>query len=179
MGKAAASIWYQLPTHTSIFGCAGSHLRHVGSSSLTRDGTLAPCIGSGKESQPQDRQGGPGISSLVFAKCFVVTCVATYYSYFTCAWEGCVSSRGLESPSDTERQAFSPASRTPLTLASLIFQLLFLYYLPYVLMYPSTCVCVLNRDRLCYPMDCSRPGSSVQEYWSGSPFPSPIYSYIL
>ena len=30
---------------------------------------------------------------------------------------------------------------------------------------------------LCYPMDCSLPGSSVefsrQEYWSGLPFPSP------
>ena len=31
--------------------------------------------------------------------------------------------------------------------------------------------------RLCYPIDCSSPGSSVefsrQEYWSGLPFPSP------
>ena len=43
------------------------------------------------------------------------------------------------------------------------------------------CVCVLScfvRVRLCDPMDCSPPGSSVygilhQEYWSGSPCPPP------
>ena len=29
-----------------LFGCAGSWLQHVGSTSLTRDGTQAPCIGS-------------------------------------------------------------------------------------------------------------------------------------
>ena len=37
---------------------------------------------------------------------------------------------------------------------------------------------LLSRVRLCDPMDCSLPGSSVhgilqQEYWSGLPFPSP------
>ena len=36
----------------------------------------------------------------------------------------------------------------------------------------------LSRVRLCHPMDCGLPGSSVhgisrQEYWSGLPFPSP------
>ena len=43
---------------------ANSQLQHVGSSSLTRDRTLAPCIGS-LESQPLDHQGGgPGIVTL-------------------------------------------------------------------------------------------------------------------
>ena len=31
----------------------------------------------------------------------------------------------------------------------------------------------LSHVRLCDPMDCSLPGSSIQEYWSGLPFPSP------
>ena len=43
------------------------------------------------------------------------------------------------------------------------------------------CVCTFtrfNRDRLCDPVDCSPPGSSVhgifqQEYWSGLPCPPP------
>ena len=39
-------------------------------------------------------------------------------------------------------------------------------------------MCVLSQVRLCDPMDCSPPGSSVmefsrQEYWSGVPFPTP------
>ena len=29
-----------------VFDCAGSYLQHVGSSSLTRDQTCVPCIGS-------------------------------------------------------------------------------------------------------------------------------------
>ena len=43
----------------------------------------------------------------------------------------------------------------------------------------SMCAQPLSRIRLCYPMNCSTPGSSVhgifsrQEYWSGLPFPSP------
>ena len=147
---------------TSIFGCAGSHLWHVGSSSLTRDWTLAPCLGSEGESWPQHHQGSPGISSLVLAKCSVVKCVSTYCSYFACAWEGCMSSRGLESPSDIKMQAFSPASHTPLALTIRIFQVLFLVLPPSFLMHSSMCVCVAQSwPTLCYPMDCSRPGSSL------------------
>ena len=41
-----------------LFGCSGSQLQHVGSSSLTRDRTWAPCTGS-SESQPLDHQGSP------------------------------------------------------------------------------------------------------------------------
>ena len=41
-----------------LFSCTGSQLRHMGSSSLTRDRTWVPCIGS-KESQPVDHQGRP------------------------------------------------------------------------------------------------------------------------
>ena len=38
----------------------------------------------------------------------------------------------------------------------------------------------LSRVRLCDPMNCSLPGSSIhgfsrQEYWSGLPFPSPMH----
>ena len=39
-----------------LFGCAGSQLQHVGSSSLTRDRIPAPCIRSA-ESQPLYHQG--------------------------------------------------------------------------------------------------------------------------
>ena len=39
-----------------LFGCAGSQLKHVVSSSLTRDRIWAPCIGS-PEFQPLDYQG--------------------------------------------------------------------------------------------------------------------------
>ena len=39
-----------------LFGCARSWLQHVGSSSLTRYRTWAPCIGS-VESQPLDHVG--------------------------------------------------------------------------------------------------------------------------
>ena len=40
------------------------------------------------------------------------------------------------------------------------------------------CMCVLSNVRLCEPMDCSPPGSSVHrisqaEYWSVLPFPNP------
>ena len=40
----------------------------------------------------------------------------------------------------------------------------------------------LRRVRLCNPMDCSLPGSSLhgisgKEYWSWLPFPSPILMY--
>ena len=41
-----------------LFGCTGSQLRPVGSSSLTRAWTWAPCIGS-SESQPLDHRGSP------------------------------------------------------------------------------------------------------------------------
>ena len=41
-----------------LFGCSGSQLQHVGSSSLTRDQTWAPCAGS-SESQLLDHQGSP------------------------------------------------------------------------------------------------------------------------
>ena len=42
----------------SLFGCSGSSLRHVGSSSLTKDQTQVPCIGS-LVSYPLDHQGNP------------------------------------------------------------------------------------------------------------------------
>ena len=41
-----------------LFGCTGFKLQHVGSSSLTRDRSWAPCIGSA-DSQPLNHQGGP------------------------------------------------------------------------------------------------------------------------
>ena len=44
-----------------LFGCPGSQLQYVGSSSLNRDGTQDPCIGS-VESQPLDHQGSPQAS---------------------------------------------------------------------------------------------------------------------
>ena len=34
-------------------------------------------------------------------------------------------------------------------------------------------LCAQSCLTLCDPMDCSPPGSSVQEYWNGLPFPSP------
>ena len=43
---------------SNLFGYAWSSWWHVGSSSLTRDWTQAPCIGS-TESQPQDHQWSP------------------------------------------------------------------------------------------------------------------------
>ena len=46
---------------------ANSQLWHVGSNSLTRDRTWAPCIGSA-ESQPLDHQGSPRIKVLNFNK---------------------------------------------------------------------------------------------------------------
>ena len=53
------------PTHVFFFniylyvlGCAGSLLRHVGSSSLPKDRTQVPCFGS-KKSYPLDHQGSP------------------------------------------------------------------------------------------------------------------------
>ena len=43
-----------------LFGHAGFQLWHVGSSSLTRDRTQAPCIGSADvQSQPLDHRGSP------------------------------------------------------------------------------------------------------------------------
>ena len=42
-------------------GHVNSQLQHVGSSSLIRNGTWAPCIGS-SESQPLDTQGSPVIT---------------------------------------------------------------------------------------------------------------------
>ena len=41
-----------------LFGCPRSQLQHVGSSSLTRDQTWAPCTGS-LQSQALDHQGRP------------------------------------------------------------------------------------------------------------------------
>ena len=40
------------------------------------------------------------------------------------------------------------------------------------------CVCAQSRPALCNPKDCRLPGSSfhgfsLQEYWSGLPFPPP------
>ena len=47
-----------------IFSCnMRTQVRHVGSSSLTRDQTCAPCIGS-SESQPLDQQGRPYLAFL-------------------------------------------------------------------------------------------------------------------
>ena len=40
----------------------------------------------------------------------------------------------------------------------------------------TLCVCaklLQSCPTLCDPMDCSPPGSSVQEYWSGLPCPPP------
>ena len=34
-------------------------------------------------------------------------------------------------------------------------------------------LCAQSCLTLCDPMDCSPPGSSVQEYWNGLLFPSP------
>ena len=50
-----------------LFGCSGSQLQHVGSSSLTRDRTWAPCTGS-SESQPLDHQGIPRMMILIFSQ---------------------------------------------------------------------------------------------------------------
>ena len=61
-----------LSCRTPVFCCgmrdlqlwhANFQLRHVESSSLTRDGTWAACIGSA-ESQPLDHQGSPGCKFL-------------------------------------------------------------------------------------------------------------------
>ena len=41
-----------------LFGCTSSQLQHAGSSSLTKDQTQAPCLGSA-ESYPLDRRGSP------------------------------------------------------------------------------------------------------------------------
>ena len=43
------------------FGCTGSQLQHVASSSLTRDQIWVPCF-QNTESQPLDHQGSPGRS---------------------------------------------------------------------------------------------------------------------
>ena len=85
---------------------------------------------------------------------------------------------------------------TPHSLSLFSFSIFcFWYYLPYFLIYPSMCVCVLSRVRLFatpwtvaglfatpWTVAGQAPlfaGFSRQEYWSGSPFPCPIYSYIL
>ena len=60
---------------------------------------------------------------------------------------------------------------------SSLFLHLFLKFYSVVLV-SSMCVKLLSRVRLCNPVDCSPPGSSVHgilqaRYWSGLPFPSP------
>ena len=57
-----------------LFGCAGPWLQHVGSSSLTRDGTLALSIGI-VASYPLDHQGSSLLSTLSF---FLSVCVCVH-----------------------------------------------------------------------------------------------------
>ena len=55
-----------------LCGCARSQLQHVGSSSLTRDGTRAPCVGR-MESQPVDHQGRSPSYLYLTQICFTMT----------------------------------------------------------------------------------------------------------
>ena len=60
-------IWLcQVLVASGIFSCSmwDLQLRHVGSSSLTRDQTWAPCIGS-TESQLLDHQGSPSLILII------------------------------------------------------------------------------------------------------------------
>ena len=67
-----------------LFGCTRSQLWHVGSSSLTRDGTQAVCIGSAG-SQSLDHQGSPQHSflhSFIEEPVSFIPFKSIYHNYF-------------------------------------------------------------------------------------------------